>query len=266
MPSSSRDRSRLLVQAEEPDPQGERHHEVVAHHGGERDRLHDHHPGRGRQAAQEHREREQRAPFGDRQREHERVGVHAAAREVQQPAERDRQHEQVDRQHVQGKQPARLGDVRLVDVLDDGHLELPRQAQDRERREHEQPRPARVAPGRPVEGRKQAGELRIRRNPGEQVAEPAIEPERDEQPDGEKGDELDDRLEGDRGDHPFVALRGVEMPGTEQDREHRERQRGIERGVGEQRHRHRPRPAATLPGALASSRKLPDTAFSCSAM
>ena len=160
-----------------------------------------------------------------------------AAGKVQQSAERDRQHEQVDREHVQREQPARLGDVPLVDVLDDGDLELPRQAQDRERRQHEQPGPARVAPGRSVERREQVREARIRRDAGEQVAETAVEPERDEQPDGEEGDELDDRLERDRRDHPLVALGGVEMTRAEQDRERRERERGVERGVGEQRYR-----------------------------
>ena len=123
--------------------------------------------------------------------------------------------------------------MRLVDVLDDGHLELPRQAQDRERREHEQPHPARVAPGRSVERREQARELRIGGDPREQVAETDVEAERDEQSDREEGDELDDRLERDRCDHPFVTLGGVEMARAEQDREHRERQRGVERGVGE---------------------------------
>ena len=45
-------------------------------------------------------------PSGQRQREHEAVGVHPAGPEVQQAAECDRQHEQVDQQQVERKHPA----------------------------------------------------------------------------------------------------------------------------------------------------------------
>ena len=80
----------------------------------------------------------------DRQRQHEGVGVDRAGREMQQPAERDRQHEDVDREEVEREQPDRLVEVALVDVLDDGHLELARQEHDRGHREERERGPRRV--------------------------------------------------------------------------------------------------------------------------
>ena len=52
-----------------------------------------------------------------------------------------------------------------------------------------------------------------------------------EGPDREKGDKLDDGLEGDGRHHALVALGAVEMPGTEDDGEGGERQRHRQRAV-----------------------------------
>ena len=77
MPSSSADRSAPLGEPQPLPAQQHRHDEVVADHGRERDRLHDHHAGRGGEPADEREEREQRLLLRDRQRQHEGIGVHA---------------------------------------------------------------------------------------------------------------------------------------------------------------------------------------------
>ena len=64
--------------------QHERHHQVVRHHDRERDRFHDHHGGRRRQAADEGRDGEDAGAGLQRQRQHEHVAVDLAWREGQQ--------------------------------------------------------------------------------------------------------------------------------------------------------------------------------------
>ena len=209
------------------------HHQVVAHHRRQRDRFDDHHAGGRRQPADEHQHRKQLLLFSHRQRQDERVGVDRSVGEVEPAAERDRQHEDVDRQHVDGEQPDRLQQVLLVDVLDDCDLELARQEHDRQHRQHGEPHPARVAAGNAFERRQQRCELRSRGGAREDVAEAVVDPEGDERPDGEEREKLHQRLEGDRGHHAFVVLCGVQVPGAEGDREQREDQRDPERRVPE---------------------------------
>ncbi len=220
-----------LVQPQPAQAQQHRHHQVVAHHGRERDGLDDHHPGRGRQAADEDEQREQLLLLVHRQREHEGVGVDLALREMQQAAERDRQHENVDRQHVEREQPDRLVEVLFVDVLDHRDLELARQEHDRHHREDSEPDPARVAAGDAAERSHHVAQLRVEGRAIEQIAEAVVDPERDEHADGEKGEQLDQRLEGDRRHHPLVMLGRIEMPRAEGDREGRQDQRHPECGV-----------------------------------
>ena len=180
---------------------------------------------------------------GHRQREDEGVGVHRAAREQQQPAERDGQDEHVDEEQVEREQPDRPAEVVLVHVLDDRDLELPREKHEREHRQEREERPGPPASAR----RRGAGELA---QPGrcageaEDVAEAAVDAKRDERPDGEEGEELHQRLERDRGDEPLVPLGDVEVARAEQDRERGERDRDVERLVlqerrGEHLRRHR---------------------------
>ena len=79
------------------------------------------------------------------------------SREVQQAAEGDGQHEDVDEQKIEREQPDRLLDVPLVDVLDHEHLELSRQDDDRHHREQGQRDPARITGAR-VDG-EQLGQI-----------------------------------------------------------------------------------------------------------
>ena len=83
--------------------------------------------------------------LGHRHREHERVGVDAAGGEMQQSAEGDGQHEDVDEQEIQRKQPHGFLQMTLVDVLDHEHLELARQHDDGEHGEQGERDPADVA-------------------------------------------------------------------------------------------------------------------------
>ncbi len=134
-----------LRQMQAAEPEQRRHDEVVAHHGAQRDGLDDDHAGRGGKPADEGKQRNRLLVLGHRQRQHECVGVHAAAREMEQAAEGDRQHEDIDKQQIEGKQPDRLLDVPLVDVLDHEHLELSRQYEDRQHGEQGERDPAGVA-------------------------------------------------------------------------------------------------------------------------
>ena len=179
-----------LVQAQPAKPQQHRHHEVVAYHRGERDRLDDHHAGGGRQAAYEHEQRKQLALLGHRQREHEGVGVDAAVRKPQQAAECDRQHEDVDRKHINRKQPDRLIEVLLVEVLDHRDLKLARQEHDGHHGENREPDPVRIAAGDAFKRSQHRAEFRLGRRASEQVAEAIVDAEGHEHAYGEKREQL----------------------------------------------------------------------------
>ncbi|HSC62484.1 MAG TPA: hypothetical protein VLD35_02540 [Caldimonas sp.] len=211
--------------------QEERDHEVVADHRRDGDRLDDDHPGRSRQPADEGDEREPGMAGRERQRQHEGLGAAAGACRMQQPAERDRQHEHVDQQQVQRERPRRAPDVALVDVLDDHHLELARQEEQRQHRQQGQREP--LAAGEAVLGAESEQRLQVRprRGPREDVAGAREQAPGDERADGEERDQLDDRLHRDRGDHALVTLGGVEVPGAEGDREAGEHQRDVEGAV-----------------------------------
>ncbi len=238
MSSTRLERSRCSVEPEGANSQQDRHHEIVADHRRERDRLDDHHAGGRRQASDEHEERQAFRLLRHRYRQHERVRVHGARREVQHSAEGDRKHEDVDRQHVERKHPRGASQVPLVRVLDHRHLELPGQEDDGEHREHREPDPARVAPRSPSQGRHQ----RLEVGPGgrlrEDVAQTVVHEERHVDADGEERDQLHDGLEGDRGDHALVALGRVELARAEGDGEERHEERDIEGRV--LHHDHRP--------------------------
>ena len=71
----------------------------------------------------------------------------------------------------------------------------------------------------------------------EQRAGPAEHPERHEDADRQKGEQLDDRFGRDRQHQAVLMLGGVDMAGAEQHREGRHRQRHEQRDVAEQRPR-----------------------------
>ena len=184
-------RSRRSDRCRRPNAQQGRHDEVVAHHGAERHRLDDDHAGRRGKSADEGKQRNRLLVLGHRQGQHERVGVHAPLREVEQAAERDRQHEDVDQQEIEREEPDRLFDVALVDVLDHEHLELSGQDENRQHGEHGERDPARVAGAR-IDG-EQPGQIARSGGVREQVAEPLIDAESDEHSYREERQELDHR-------------------------------------------------------------------------
>ena len=142
-----------------------------------------------------------------------RSGSEPAGR-VRQPDERDRQDEERHAEEVEREEPGGGGEVPLVEVLHDRHLELPRQADHRGGGEEGHGHPARAEDVGPLDRRGgDAGEDR--------VDAPRDAPDR-EDADSEERHQLDHRLEGDGGDDAVVALVGVEVAGAEEDGEERE--------------------------------------------
>ena len=97
----------------------------------------------------------------------------------------------------------------LLDILDHGHLKLARQADDGGGGQEGQRHPA-----RPEDVTRTANGLG--RDIGEDVSQTAGHAPHGEDADRDESEKLDDRLEGDGGDHPVMALVGVQVPGAEQ--------------------------------------------------
>ena len=163
-----------------------------------------------------------------RQGQDEHIGVHRAGLEMHQTGRRNRQHEQVDQQHVEWEQPERPAQMHLPDVLDDYHLELARQADDNRHGQQRDGDPASVAQGRL--GGQQAGDLRMFRRSGEQVGE-AVMDAPDHRDSRQERQQLDHALERDGGDHALMVLGGIDVPRAERDGEGRHQQGHVERLV-----------------------------------
>ena len=145
------------------------------------------------------------------QREHIGVRVDAAPGEHRAPAERERQHEQVDEEQVEREQPRRAAHVIDAHVLDHGDLELARQAEHRAHGEegHREPPCVTSFGAADVEQRREVG-LRARLR--EKVSRTVEQREGHEQSDGEEGEQLDDGLERDRGHEALVPAADVGVP------------------------------------------------------
>jgi hypothetical protein len=133
-------------EAAERQAQEHGHEQIVADHGGQGDGCHDHHAGGRGHAADEDQKGQGFLTHRHGQGQDERVGVHPPPPpgEVQAAAEGNREHEQVDGEQVERKEPDRLGQMVLVDVFDHHDLELARQKQHRKHRQHDVHRPAEV--------------------------------------------------------------------------------------------------------------------------
>ncbi len=228
---------RPLAQPQSLQPQQHRHHQVVAHHRRQGDGLDDHHAGRGGKPADEHQQREQLLLLDHRQRQDERVRVDTPVGKVHPAAERDRQYEDVDREHVDGEQPDRLLQMVFIDVLDHRDLKLARQEHDREHGQDRQPDPARIASRNTLERSEHGRELRFGGRAREHVPEAVVDPEGHERADREEREQLHERLERDCGHHALVMLGGVEVTRPEGNREQRQDKRHPQRGVLQDRHR-----------------------------
>ena len=155
---------------------------------------------------------------------------------LHQPAERDRQHEDIDRKQIERKQPDRLVEMALVDVFHHRDLELARQEHDGEHRQKGQRGPARVIAAFAAE-HGQGIELRHGGRAAKDVVEAVVDAEGHEQADGDKCQQLDQRFERDGGDQAFMPLGRVEVARAEENGEGREQHRDVERVVAEKQRR-----------------------------
>ncbi len=152
--------------------------------------------------------------LGQWQADHERVGQHIAGQHHL-TGEGDRDYKQCGQRQIGGEDPFRQTQILRVDVLHHGDVKLPRQADDRHHRHaglhhHRWP----VDGFLPVRLKARGEHCLI-----EQVVETVIQTVRDEGADGEKGEQLDQRLERDRQHHATVVFGGVEVARTENDGE-----------------------------------------------
>ncbi len=233
----------------------QRHHDVVRHHDGERDRFHDHHRGRRRQAADEGDQRDQFGMRGQRQRHDEHVAVDMASRKRQKAGHRDRQHEQIDQHQIDREQPGGAADFGFAVVLDHRDVELPRQQNDGEQRQRRHGGERRELRRRGQHG----GGMRLLDRACEQIERAVEHDEGDENADGGEGHELDDQFRRDRQHQAVLMLGGVDVAGAEQNGEGRHGQRDEQRDVAEQR-----RTAGAACARMVETEA--DTALSCSAI
>ena len=158
-------------------------------------------------------------------------GCTAAVGEERQPDDRDRQHEEVDGDEVEREGPGGGADVVEVGVLDDRDVELPRQAEEGERRQHAGRPPDRVE-GVEGEQPREVGvgaHRRGRGRAGASKAKKATAP-----PTSERGGELDHRLGRDRQHQAAVRLVGVDAAHPEEHGEGRHRRGDDQRGAAGQ--------------------------------
>ncbi len=164
-----------------------------------------------------------------RQRQHVEVAAGGIADE-REPGECDGQHEEVDGDEVERKDPGRGAQLRLGAVLHDHHVELPGQHDDGEAAERGEHQPG--AERRAVVERC----LRLAIG-GERVDQPlrTVEQEEgDEYADREEGRQLDDGFDRDSQHQPVLMLGGVGMTGAEQHGEEREQHGDDQRDVADE--------------------------------
>ena len=133
-------------------PQQNRHDQVIADHGRQRNGRNDDHAGCGRHAADENEQCQALIVIRHWQRQDERVGIHAAGTELQHAAERYRQDEDVDRQQVERKKPYGLVQMVFVDVFHHHDLKLARQEHDGHHGQKNMNAPVGIRPGPDIEG------------------------------------------------------------------------------------------------------------------
>ena len=105
----------------------------------------------------------------------------------------------------------------LVAVFHHQNLKHPRQADDRRRRQKDQPDPA-IRLNNPVGIGKGLDPVNDRRRP-------TCQPPDHEHPHRQQGHQFDHRLDSNRGDNPVVLLFGIQIAGAEQDGEQRQPRR-----------------------------------------
>ena len=168
--------------------------------------------------------------FRDRQREHKSIGIDAAGGETQQSAQCDRQHEQIDRQQIQRKQPDGFVQMPFVDVFHHRDLKLARQKQYRKHRQQRKGCPRRVG-ARFTVHRHQCVQLRIFACTMKNIRKAVIHAVGYEYAHGQERDEFDHGFKRDGGNQAFVTLCRIQMPRAEEDGKPRQHQCDIKRVV-----------------------------------
>ncbi len=212
--------------------QHQRHHDVVRDHDRKRDAFHDHHGGCRRKAADEDADAEQRGIPLDWQRQHIHVAVDRAERKGHEAGDCDRNHEQVDGDQIQRKQPARPAHLGGAGILHHADVKLARQQHDRAKRQQHH--------GQEIADRWRVvdGAHRFRRlHRALDQFERAEQEERDAYAGGEKGHQFHDGFGGDRQHQAMLVLGRVGLAGSEQHRERRHRQRHDQRHIADDRNR-----------------------------
>ena len=195
--------------------QQQRHDQIITDHAGDCDRFHHDHAGGGGQTADESQQGEPDLPVGQRYRKNEGLRVRLAGTGQQHPTESDGEDEHIDQQQVGREHPCGAAQMALIDVFHHHDLELARQENHRQHRQQSEREP--LTPGK-CRRPPATGQLRQRRNlrgTFEDVAHAVEQAVAHVQSDGQKCHQLDERLEGDRRDHAFMALQRVQTPCAE---------------------------------------------------
>ena len=209
------------VRIDPAQPQCQRHHQIIGHHRRQRHGRHDHHAGRRRETTDVGHQRQCVLSVRQGQCQYVGVRVDRAVAECGRAGQCDRDHQYGDDGQIRGEQPARLAHVFRVRAFHYAHLELARQAEDRQKGEQqlrqEAGRQRRVAQCGGAEARDEAvGHLR----PGKQTHR-------------NEGHELHQRFQRHRQHQAVVMLRGIDLAGAEKDGEHGQKHRQIERRLAQ---------------------------------
>ena len=197
---------------------GQQH--VVGNHGRQGDARYDDHASGRRCTANECQHGEGRMGLGHWQADHIGVRQHRAGQQHL-AAQGDGHHKQCREDQISREHPLGQAQILGVDVLHHRHMKLSRQADDRHHGDaglyHHR---------RPVDGLfpvflKARGEHGL----AEQIAETVVQAVGDKRTDGEKSEQLDQRLKGNRQHHAAVVFGGVEVACTEHDGKQRQYQR-----------------------------------------
>jgi hypothetical protein len=197
-------------------PQEHRHHQVIAHHGGKGNGRNNYHTRGSREAAQEHEKGEEFLVVRKWEREDKGIRVDSPFRKPLQPRQRDGQHEQIDGEQIQGKQPCRFLEMFFVHILHDEHLELPGQKHDGHHGEKGQGQPRGVSSTQGFEPHELL-QLREFHGTPEEVPRSGEYTVRDEYTHRAEGEQFDHRLEGDGRHHALVPLCRINVAGAEED-------------------------------------------------
>ena len=156
--------------------------------------------------------------------------IDRAKRKGDEPGERDRDHEQVDRHEIKREQPARTAHFGVAGVLHHADVKLARQQHDRAKRQ--QHHGEKIADRRRVvDGAYRFGRFHRALDQFDRREHP----ECDECAGGNKRDQFDDGFGRDRQHQAMLVFGRVGLAGSEQYRERRHRQRSGQRDIPDDR-------------------------------